>query len=71
MLDSLPDKINDRAYAINLDEYADIGAHCIALYSMELHLNGNTITYFGTSSQTHSKRNQKVHQGIYNNKKYF
>ena len=33
----------------NLDEYADCGAYCIALYSlkfhpMELHSNGDTIT---------------------------
>ena len=27
--DNLPDKIKDRAYVINLDEYADIGIHWI------------------------------------------
>ena len=26
----LPKKINDEAYAINLDEYADVGTNCIA-----------------------------------------
>ena len=25
-------KIKDRAYVINLDEYADVGTHCIALF---------------------------------------
>ena len=29
--DNLPDKIKDGAYAINLDEYSDIGTHSIAL----------------------------------------
>ena len=30
--DNLPNKIKDRAYVINLDEYSDIGTHWIALY---------------------------------------
>ena len=29
--DNLPDKIKDGVYAINLDEYSDIGTHWIAL----------------------------------------
>ena len=29
--DNLP-KVKDRAYAINLDEYSDIGTHLIAFY---------------------------------------
>ena len=29
--DNLPDKIKDGAYVINLDEYADIDTHWIAL----------------------------------------
>ena len=32
--------IKDRAYAINLDEYSDIGTHWIALYVL------NNVTYF-------------------------
>ena len=28
----LPKKIKDRAYVINLDEYADVGMHWIALF---------------------------------------
>ena len=38
--DNLPDKIKDGAYAINLDEYSDIGAHWIALY-----VNKKTVTH--------------------------
>ena len=30
--DSLPAKVKDGAYVINLDEYLDIGTHWIALY---------------------------------------
>ena len=32
--DNLPDKTNDGAYAINPDEYSDIGTHWIALYEL-------------------------------------
>ena len=39
--DNLPDKIKDGAYVINLDEYSNIGTHCIALY-----VNYKTVTYF-------------------------
>ena len=39
--DNLPNKIKDRAYVVNLDEYSDIGTHWIALY-----LKNNDITYF-------------------------
>ena len=28
----IPKKINDWAYVINLDEYADVGTHWIALF---------------------------------------
>ena len=35
------DKIKDGVYVINLDEYSDIGTHCIALY-----VNNKTATYF-------------------------
>ena len=30
--DKLPKRIRNRAYVINLDEYADVGTHWIALY---------------------------------------
>ena len=36
---NLPDKIEDGAHVINLDEYSDIGAHWIALY-----VNTKTVT---------------------------
>ena len=38
---NLPKKIKDEAYVINLDEYADVGTHWIALFC-----NGNEIVYF-------------------------
>ena len=31
---NLPDKIKDRAYVINLNEYSDIGSHWIASYAL-------------------------------------
>ena len=37
----LPEKIKDRAYVINLDEYADVGTHWIALF-----FNRSEIVYF-------------------------
>ena len=46
--DSLPDKIKDGAYVINLDEYSDIGTHCITSY-----VNSKTITYFDTFGVEH------------------
>ena len=39
--DNLPDRIKDEAYVISLDEFSDIGTHCIALY-----VNKKTVTYF-------------------------
>ena len=39
--DNLPHKIKDGAYVISLDEYSDIGNHCVALY-----VKNNDITYF-------------------------
>ena len=36
--DNLP-KIQDGAYIINLDEYSDIGTHCVAL-----HVQNNNVT---------------------------
>ena len=40
---SLPKKINDWAYVINLDEYADVGTHWIDLFC-----NRNEIVYFNS-----------------------
>ena len=38
---NLPKKIKDGAYVINLDEYADVGTHWIALFG-----NRSEIVYF-------------------------
>ena len=42
--DNLPETIKNGAYVINLDEYADIGTHWIAL--TVLHIKNNEIIYF-------------------------
>ena len=36
--DNLPKKIKDRAYVINLNEYADVGTHWIALYVLNIEI---------------------------------
>ena len=41
-------KIKDRAYVINLDEYADVGTHWIALFC-----NRNEIVYFDSFGVEH------------------
>ena len=45
---NLPKKIKDGVYVINLDEYADVGAHCIALFC-----NRNEIVYFDSFGVEH------------------
>ena len=45
---NLPKKIKDGAYVINLDEYADVGTHCIALFC-----NKNKIVYFDSPGVEH------------------
>ena len=45
---NLPLKIKDGAYVINLDEYADVGTHWIALFC-----NGNEIVYFDSFGVEH------------------
>ena len=45
---NLPEKIKDRAYVINLDEYADVGTHWIALFC-----NKNEIIYFDSFGVEH------------------
>ena len=47
--DNLPDKINDGAYIINLDEYSDIGTHWTTLYVK----NDVTVTYFDSFGVEH------------------
>ena len=46
--DNLPNKIQDGAYVINLDEYSDIGTHWISLY-----VKNNDITYFDSFRVEH------------------
>ena len=45
---NLPKKIKDGAYLINLDEYADVGTHWIALFC-----NRNEIVYFDSFGFEH------------------
>ena len=46
---NLPKKLKDRnAYVINLDQYADVGTHWIALYALN-----NDITYFDSLGVEH------------------
>ena len=45
---NLPKKIKDGAYVINLDEYADVGTHWIALFC-----NRNEIVYFDSFDVEH------------------
>ena len=53
--DNVPDKIEDGTYVINLDEYSDIGTHCIALY-----VNTKTLTYFDSFGlSTFQKKSKK------------
>ena len=46
--DNLPKTIKNGAYVTNLDEYADIGIHWIALY-----VKDNEITYFDSFGVEH------------------
>ena len=45
---NLPKKIKDGTYIINLDEYADVGTHWIALFC-----NKNNIIYFNNFGVEH------------------
>ena len=36
--DNLPKKIKDETYVINLDEYADVGTHWVALFCKKMKL---------------------------------
>ena len=53
--DKLPDKIKDRAYAVNLDEYSDIGAHWIALY-----VNNRGVLYLNSFGIEHISKEVKT-----------
>ena len=45
---NFPEKIKDEAYVINLDEYADVGTPCIALFCKR-----NQIVYFDSFGVEH------------------
>ena len=46
--DNLPKKIKDGAYVINIEEYANIGTHWIALY-----VKNNEVIYFDSFGVEH------------------
>ena len=46
--DNLGSTVKSGAYVINLDEYHDIGTHCVALY-----VYNKTVTYFYSSGVEH------------------
>ena len=52
--ENVPDKIKDREYVINLDEYYDVGTHWIAL-----HVNSKTVTYFDSFGIEHIPKEVK------------
>ena len=56
--DNLPKTIKKGAYVINLDEYADLGTHWIALY-----VKKKKVIYFDSFGVEHvPKRNYKIYQ---------
>ena len=56
---NLPKKIKDGAYVINLDEYADVGTHWIALFC-----NRSEIVYFDSLGVEHFLKRLKNLSGI-------
>ena len=52
---NLSDKIKDRTYIINLDEYSDIGTHWVALYE-----SNNDVTYFDSFGIEHIPKEIKI-----------
>ena len=60
--DNLPKMIKNGAYVINLDEYADVGTHWIALYVK----NNNEVVYFDSFSVEHIP--EEIKKLIGNNK---
>ena len=53
--DNLPGRLKDVAYVINLNEYSDVGTHCIALYALN-----NYVTYFGSFDVKHIPKEIKI-----------
>ena len=52
--DNITNKIKDRAYVTNLDEYLDIGTHWIALY-----VNNKIVIYFNSFGVEHISKDIK------------
>ena len=60
--DNLP-KIRDGAYIINLEEYSDIGTHCVALYvskASSKDVKNNYVTYFDSFGVEHIPKEIKT-----------
>ena len=57
--DNMPKKIKDGSYVINLDEYADVGTHWIALFC-----NRSEIVYFDSFDVEHVPEEIKEFVGI-------
>ena len=53
--DNLNNKIKDRAYVINLNEYYDVGTHWVALY-----VNNNDVIYFDSFDVEHIPKEIKT-----------
>ena len=53
--DNLSDKIKDRAYTINLDDYSDIGTHWVALY-----VSSNDVNHFDSFGVEHIPKEVKT-----------
>ena len=53
--DNPPDKLKDGSYVINLDEYSDIGTHCITLYALN-----NNVTHFDSFEVEHIPKEIKI-----------
>ena len=53
--DNPPDKLKDGSYVINLDEYSDIGTHCITLYTLN-----NNVTHFDSFEVGHIPKEIKI-----------
>ena len=57
--DNLPKTIKNGAYVINLDEYADVGTHWIALY-----VKNNEVIYFDSFGVEHVPKEIIMHPNI-------
>ena len=59
-------KIKDGPYVVNLEEYSDIGTHCIALYT-----SNNNVIYFDSFGVSHILKEVKTFIGNKNIKAIF